>query len=105
MKLQFSLLRPQANGLSKGRMELFRFYAAIGNYKIEFRKGSNILKIESLIGNILNLEDSDLKQYSIEIRESQPQIMTFLGILMLLLGMCATVGGLVLGILADQILK
>jgi len=105
IKLRFSLLRPQTNNFSTGRIELYRFYAPIGNYKIEFREGSNISKLESLVGNIIPLQSVDLSKYFIEIRESQSQIITFLAIPMLLLGFFGTVGGLVLGLLADQIIK
>lgn len=105
IKLNPSFLRPQTNNFSTGRMEVFRFYAPIGNYEIEFGEGSNVSKLESLIGNIIPLESADLSKYFIEIRESQPQIITFLAIPMILIGIFGAVGGLVLGLLADQIIK
>jgi len=105
LKLHFSLLRPHTNNFSTGRMELYRFYAPIGNYKIKFREGSNVSKLESLVGNIIPIQSVDLTKYFIEIRESQSQLMTFLAIPMVLLGVFGTVGGFVLGLLADQIIK
>lgn len=105
VKLNSSFLRPRTNNFSTGRMEFYRFYAPIGNYEIEFREGSNVSKLESLIGHIIPLQSADLSKYSIEIRESQPQIISLLAIPMLLVGMFGTIGGLVLGILADQIFK
>ena len=105
IKLYFSILRPHTNNFSTGRMELYRFYAPIGNYQIEFREGSNVSKLESLVSSIIPVKSVDLAKYFIEIRESQSQLMTFLAIPMILLGMFGTIGGLVLGILADQIFK
>lgn len=103
IKLNFSLLRPQTNNFSTGRMELYKFYAPIGNYKIEFREGSNTSKLENSIGNTIPLKPVDLSKYFIQIRESQSQIITLLAIPMLLLGIFGTVGGFVLGLLVDQI--
>ena len=105
IKLYFSILRPHTNNFSTGRMELYRFYAPIGNYQIEFREGSNVSKLESLVSSIIPVKSVDLAKCFIEIRESQSQLMTFLAIPMILLGMFGTIGGLVLGILADQIFK
>lgn len=105
INLNFSLLRPQTNNFSTGRMELYRFYAPVGNYKMEFREGSNISKLESAIGNIIPLSPADLSKYFIEIRESQSQLITLLAIPMLLVGVFGAVAGLVLGLLADQIIK
>lgn len=105
IKLSFSLLRPQTNNFSTGRMELYRFRAPIGNYKIEFKDGSNISKIESMIGSIIPLQPVDSSKYFIEIRESHSQIITLIAIPMILLGVFGTVGGLVLGLLADQLIK
>ena len=105
IKLNFSILRPHTNNFSTGRMELYRFYAPIGNYQIEFREGSNVSKLESFVSRIIPVKSVDLAKYFIEIRESQSQLMTFLAIPMILLGMFGTIGGLVLGILADQIFK
>jgi len=105
INLNFSLLRPQTNNFSTGRMELYRFYAPVGNYKIEFREGSNVSKLESAIGNIIPLSPADLSKYFIEIRESQSQLITLLAIPMLLVGVFGAVAGLALGLLADQIIK
>ncbi len=104
LKLQFSLLRPHKNDFSTARVELFRFYASEGNYKIAFKEGSNIPKLESVIGNIMPLPTVDLSKYFIEIRESQSQIITFLAILIILLGIGGAIGGFVLGLLADAII-
>src|SRR6218665_1262266 len=103
LKLSFSFLGLQTNNFSIGRMELYRFYAPIGNYKIELKEGTNISKFENLAGKLIPLPSVDLSLYFIEIRESQSQIITFLTIPMILLGAFGAVGGLVLGLLADQI--
>ncbi|WP_300674580.1 hypothetical protein [Soonwooa sp.] len=101
--LNISVLRPQINDFSTGRMELYRFYAPIGNYKIEFRQGSNISKLESFIGGLMPLQPVDLSKYSIQIRESQPQFLTALAIPLGIIGFAAVICGLVFCLLADQL--
>ncbi|MGJ1286119.1 hypothetical protein ACR79P_09740 [Sphingobacterium spiritivorum] len=105
IKLNPSLLRPQTNDFSTGRMELYRFYAPVGSYSVELNEGNTVSNFESAVTNAIPLPSADLSKYSIQIRESQSLIATIVAIPMILLGIFGTVGGLVLGLLADQILK
>ncbi|MGJ1266622.1 hypothetical protein ACR78F_10015 [Sphingobacterium spiritivorum] len=105
IKLNPSLLRPQTNDFSNGRMELYRFYAPVGSYRVELNEGNTVSNFESAVTNAIPLPSADLSKYSVQIRESQSLIVTIVAIPMILLGIFGTVGGLVLGLLADQILK
>lgn len=113
IELRLSLLRPQTNNFSTGRIEIYRFAAPEGDYNITFTKRTNILKAEKLISDVAEelvskitiLTSTETSKFSIEIRKSQPQIITFLAIPMLLIGLFSAVGGLVLGLLAEQIIK
>lgn len=105
IKLNASLLSPRTNDFSTGRMELYCFFASAGNYKMTFQQGSNISSFQSLIGNVLPVQSVNLSKYFIQIREAQPQINSLLAIPMILLGIFGTVGGVLLGIFADQVVK
>lgn len=105
IKLNASLLSPRTNDFSTGRMELYHFFAPVGSYKIMFQLGSNVSGFESLIGNILPMQPVNLSKYFIQVREAQPQINSLIAIPMILLGVLGTVGGIILGILAEQVIK
>ena len=105
LKLNYSLLSPRTNDFSTGRMELFTFYAPIGNYKVELKEGTSLFGFQNVISKAMPSTVIDKTEFSIQIRESQPQIFTFMAIPMLILGMGGIIGGFVLGILADQIIR
>ena len=58
-----------------------------------------------MIAKAIPLADINLEHYFIEVRESQPEFLTLLSILIILLGFGSAVAGLVLGLLADQLIK
>ena len=105
IKLNTSLLSPRTNDFSTGRMELYRFFAPAGNYKIIFQQGSNVSGLESIIGSVLPIQPVNLSKYFIQIREAQPQINSLIAIPMILFGILGTVGGIILGVLAEQVVK
>ena len=105
IKLNTSLLSPRTNDFSTGRMELYHFFAPVGSYRIIFQQGSNVSGFGSLIGNMLPVQPINLSKYFIQIREAQPQINSLIAIPMILLGVLGTVGGIILGILAEQVIK
>lgn len=105
IKLNASLLSPRTNDFSTGRMELYHFFAPVGSYKIIFQQGSNASGFENLIGSILPIQPINLSKYFIQIREAQPQINSLIAIPMILLGVLGTVGGIILGVLAEQVVK
>lgn len=98
-----SIMSPRSNSFSNGEMEIFTFHAPKGEYEMSLVTGSSISSVLRLVGNALPLPDMDTSKYSLEVRESQSQFLTFLAIPMILLGVAGMAGGLVLGLIADQI--
>lgn len=105
LNLNYSSLSPRTNDFTTGRMELFTFYAQIGNYKIELKEGTSLIGLQNLISKAIPSKSIDMTKFFIQVRESQPQVYTFLAIPMIISGMGGIIGGFVLGILADQIIK
>jgi len=98
-----SIMSPRSNSFSNGEMEIFTFHAPKGNYEMSLVAGSSISSVLRLVGSALPLPDMDTSKYSLEIRESQSQFLTFLAIPLILLGIAGMAGGLVLGLVAEQI--
>jgi len=100
-----SVFRPNTNNGRIGRTELFRFSAAAGKYQLKLMEGSSITQCERAISNLFPLKPVDLGNYFIQIRESQPLYYVVIGILLLILAGFLIIGGLVSGILADQLIN
>ncbi len=105
VKLPSSILSSRANGFSEGRMQLFTFKADTGNYELILGAGTSVSSFQTMIAKAIPLADINLEHYFIEVRESQPEFLTLLSILIILLGFGSAVAGLVLGLLADQLIK
>jgi len=100
LRLASRLFRPHGNNGRNARMELFRFKAMPGTYRLELKEGSSISGVEEkLIGTIPagRVEDNS---YFIQIRESQPGFLSLAGITGIVLGGLCIIGGLVSGILS-----
>lgn len=100
-----SLLRPNANNGKSARMELYRFTAPAGEYVLELKEGSSVSPVENNIISLIPAKKVDYDKYFIQVRESQPRILAFIGIFLIGLAAICIISGLVLGILADQIFK
>jgi len=98
-----SFFRPNSNNGRTGRMELFRFSAPAGKFKLELTEGSSVTSLEQAISGLFPLKQVDVDHYFIQVRESQPLLFVILGIVMLVLSGLCIIGGLVIGILAGQI--
>ncbi|WP_114789605.1 hypothetical protein U0035_08695 [Niabella yanshanensis] len=105
LMLNFSLMRPQVNSFSAGRIQIATFRAEPGNYKLELGHGTSLSKWESLLANAVLFPKIDLTKYFIEVRTSQSPLFIFLAIPLILLGAFGIICGVVLGLLADQIVK
>ena len=103
IKLYSSIFRPNANNGIKARMELFRFSAPAGAYKLELVEGSSISKIENTLIKQLPVKMVETDKYFIQIRKSQPFIFVIAGIVLIIFSGLCIIGGLVFGILSDQI--
>ncbi len=105
IKLSSSLFRPNSNNGKTARMELYRFYATAGNYVLELAEGSSISDVENHIIRLLPAKMVDYDKYFIQVRESQSLFHILIGIVLIILAGLCMIGGLVFGILADQIFK
>jgi hypothetical protein len=101
--LSSSLLRPNANNGKTARMELYRFSAPAGEYMLKLTEGSSISDAENRLIRLLPAKMVDYEKYFIQVRESQSFFYVLIGIGLLVLSGLCIIGGLVLGILADQI--
>lgn len=103
INLSPSIMSPRSNNFSTGSMEIFTFAADVGDYQLNLVAGSSVSSFQEIIGDVLPFADMDLKKYVIEVRKSQSQLLTMLSIPIMLLGFACTLGGFVLGLLAEQI--
>jgi hypothetical protein len=98
-----SIFRPNSNDGITFKMELFRFSVPEGKFRIEITEGSSVWKLESIISSLVPVKMVDYDKYYIQIRESQPIYFVIMGIILMSLAGFLIIGGLVAGILADQI--
>lgn len=100
-----SLFRPNVTGFKTARMELFRFKAAAGNYTLNLVEGSSVSGIENTITELIPARKVDPGKYLIQVRKSQPRISVFISIFLIAISGFCIIGGLVLGVLAEQIFE
>lgn len=106
VSLSPSYLGMQANGFDQGRLELFTFSAGPGNYTLMLKEGSSISGLQKMIANFIPQPDgTDLSKHFIQVRKTQPKLLAFLAIPIIVLGAGGIIGGFVLGLLADQVFK
>jgi hypothetical protein len=100
IKLSSRLFRPNANNGRNARMEIFRFSAPQGKYMLELKEGSSISSAEHHLIGTIPAEMVDYDKYFIQVRESQPLLLSLSGIVCIVLGGFCIIGGLVSGILS-----
>ena len=100
LKLSSRLFRPNANNGRTARMEIFRFSAPPGAYLLELKEGSSISRAEQRVIDAIPAGKVDEDKYFIQVRESQPFLLTISGIAGIALGGFCIIGGLVSGILS-----
>ncbi|TDG35645.1 hypothetical protein EZJ43_13430 [Pedobacter changchengzhani] len=105
INLSNSLMSPRSNDFSTGRMEIYTFSATPSIYELRLQDGSSVLSVQIFISKLVPLPSVDLSKYFIQVRESQSQLFTLLGIPIVLVGAFGVIGGFVLGLLADQVFK
>ena len=96
IKLSSRLFRPNANNGRKARMEIFRFSAPPGLYTLELKEGSSISRAEQRLIGTIPAGMVDYDKYFIQVRESQPLLLTLSGIVGIVLGGFCIIGGLVI---------
>jgi hypothetical protein len=102
MSLFPSIFRPNSNDGGTVRMEIFRFSASPGKYVLTITEGSSITAPERWLSKLFPVKKTDVSQYFILIRESQPRWLLFTGIFLITLSGLLMIGGLVAGILYSQ---
>jgi hypothetical protein len=105
IELSPSIFRPNTNNGRTGRTELFRFSAPAGKYRLKLAEGSSVSMLEQGISGLFPLKKVDPEDYFIQIRVSQPINNVLTGIPMIVLAGFLMIGGLVLGILADELIS
>ncbi|MHC1777571.1 MAG: hypothetical protein AB9834_19390 [Lentimicrobium sp.] len=95
-----SFFRPNSNNGRTGRMELFRFSAPSGKFRLELTEGSSVTLFEQAISGLFPLKKVDVENYFIQVRKSQPFYYVLIGIPLISLAGFLIIGGLVFGILA-----
>jgi len=102
--LHYSFFAPSIHGFGDGRVEVLMFKAEIGQYRIELQEGSSIPKLLSGLAKLTRvIKPIDEDKFFIQVRESQPRILTLLGVPIILIGVGGIIGGFVVGLLADQL--
>jgi hypothetical protein len=94
-----SIFRPNSNDGVTFKMEIFRFTATTGSYRLEITEGSSISAPERFLSRLFPAKKADLTQYYILIRESQPFYYVIAGIFLMCVAGFMMIGGLVAGIL------
>lgn len=98
-----SFFSPYLNGLDNGRMEMNRFSAVSGTYRLVVAEGGSLSLFEKLALHLFPAKPVDYSQYHIQVRESRPIYYLIASIpLFTLAGFCM-IGGLVAGIIAPTI--
>lgn len=104
VSLPRSLFSPHLNGMKTGRMEMNRFYADSGSYRLNIVEGSNISTFEKLAVRLFPAKPVDYNQYFIQVRESRPVYYMIAAIPLFILSGFCIIGGFVAGFLAPNIL-
>jgi hypothetical protein len=93
----------QSNDFSEGRMEIFNFVAPVGTYTLKVEEGTSLSGLQIVIANVIPPGNPDLSKHFLQIRKTQPKILAFLAIPVIILGAGGIIGGFVIGLLADQL--
>lgn len=99
-----SFFSPYLNGMNTGRMEMNRFSADSGSYRLTIVEGTNISIFEKLAFSLFPAKPVDYSQYFIQVRESRPIYYMIASIPLFALSCFCIVVGLVRGLMAPDIL-
>jgi hypothetical protein len=102
--LQPSFFRPYINGFDTGRMEMNRFSAESGSYRLTIAEGPDVSLFEKLVFRLFPAKPVDYNQYFIQVRESLPLYYMFISIPLFTLSAFCILGGFVAGFMAPGIL-
>ncbi|SDE87822.1 hypothetical protein SAMN05216464_110157 [Mucilaginibacter pineti] len=103
VSLPRSFFSPHLNGMSTARMEMNRFSAQSGTYRLTIVEGSSVSVFEKIALSLFPAKPVDYSQYFIQVRESRPVYYMIAAIPLFVLSAFCMIGGLVAGFLAPQI--
>lgn len=99
-----SFFSPYFNGMDTARMEMNRFLAKEGHYRLTLVEGTNISLFEKIVTSLIPAKPVDYSQYFIQVRESRPVYYIIAAIPLFALSAFCMFGGLVAGFAAPVIL-
>ncbi|MGH8819213.1 MAG: hypothetical protein ACREX5_21635 [Achromobacter pestifer] len=103
LTLRPSLMRQSVNNGLTGRMELFKFFAPAGDYRIALVEGSSVSKIELALSKLLPIgKTAAPADYFLQVTKARSPFVLLSGIFLTLIAAGSILGGLVLGFLAHQ---
>ena len=100
-----SMFRPNSNDGITAKIELSRFSATPGKYSIDLAEGSSITKLESVLSSIFPAKKADIDKYYILVHRKASHFIISLSNALIVIAGILMIGGLVFGILADQIFR
>ena len=101
-----SFLSPRTNNFDIARLEAYTFKTKKGNYSIDMVEGSSVNYFQTEVANYFSSNKKfDFNKIKIQIRESQSQFKTLLGIPICLIGGGGLIVSFVFSLLADQLFK
>ncbi|MFD2866069.1 hypothetical protein [Mucilaginibacter antarcticus] len=99
-----SFFSPHLNGMDTARMEMNRFSADSGIYKLKVIEGTSASLFEKLFSKLFPAKNLNYTQYFIQLRESRPVYYIIAAIPLFTISAFCIIGGLVGGFLAPVIL-
>ena len=104
VSLPISFFRPYLNGMDTGRMEMNRFSAESGKYRLSVVEGTSVSLFEKIALSLFPAKPVDYSQYFIQVRESRPVYYILTAIPLCTVSAFFMFGGLVAGFMAPNIL-
>lgn len=104
VSLPKSFFSPYINGMDTGRMEMNRFSAESGSYRLTVVEGSSVSLFEKIALSLFPAKQVNYSQYFIQVRESRSVYYMIAAIPLFALSAFCIIGGLVAGFMAPGIL-
>lgn len=105
VSLPRSFFSPYLNGIDTGRLEMNRFSAESGSYRLTIIEGNSVSIFEKIALSLVPAKPVDYSKYFIQVRESRPVYFIIAAIPLFALSGLMMIGGLVAGFMAPAILS
>ncbi|WP_345951101.1 hypothetical protein ABDD95_06530 [Mucilaginibacter sp. PAMB04274] len=99
-----SVFRPHSSSLDTARIEMNRFFAEPGHYRLQIVEGSSVSLFERLLFELFPGKPVDYSQYFLQVRESRSAYYMVAAIPLFILCAFCIMGGFVAGFMAPYIL-